>query len=186
MRALLLVDIQNDFCPGGSLAVPDGDAVVSVANALIPRFDLVVATRDHHPAGHSSFAPQGGPWPDHCVQGTSGSEFHPDLAPVEHVVCKGELHEADSYSGFADDNGNDTGLHAFLRDRGVRELVILGLATDYCVRATVLDALARDYEVTVVTDGCRGVDVNAGDSDRALTEMAEKGAHLVPSAEEVP
>lgn len=185
MRALLLVDIQNDFCPEGALAVPEGDAVVPVANGLIPHFDLVVATRDHHPPGHSSFAEQGGPWPDHCVQGTRGSEFHPELAPIAYVVTKGEHHEADSYSGFADDNGADTGLHGFLTERGVDQLVILGLATDYCVRATVLDALDRGYGVTVVTEGCRGVEVNPGDSAKALSEMSERGAVLVETAAEV-
>lgn len=183
MNALLLVDIQNDFCPGGALAVADGDAVVSVANALVPRFDVVVSTRDLHPPGHSSFAEQGGPWPPHCIQGTGGSGFHPDLASIEHVFPKGTRMEADSYSGFADDDGVPTGLHAWLAERGVTGLVVMGLATDYCVRATVLHALERAYDVWVVTDGCRGVDVEAGDSERALAEMEAAGAVLRTSTE---
>lgn len=186
MHALLLVDIQNDFCPGGALAVTEGDAVVPVANALISRFPLTVLTQDHHPAGHSSFAAQGGPWPPHCIQGTPGAAFHPDLdhTPANQpVVPKGERHPADSYSGFADDDGVETGLHALLQARGVDALTVLGLATDYCVKATVLHALERGYDVDVVVDGCRAVDLQPGDGEAALDELAAAGARLVHSAD---
>lgn len=182
MRALLLVDIQNDFCPGGRLAVPDGDAVVPVANALIPAFSLVVATQDHHPAGHSSFVEQGGPWPAHCVQGTEGAALRADLAPVAHVVPKGTRLDADSYSGFADDNGAVTGLHALLQAQSVTDLVVVGLATDYCVQATVLHALERGYGVAVVRAGCRGVNLQPEDSAQAFARMAVAGAELLDSA----
>jgi nicotinamidase/pyrazinamidase len=171
-RALILVDLQNDFCSGGSLAVPEGDDVIPFANQMMDQFDLVIATQDFHPPGHSSFAPQGGPWPPHCVQGTPGADFHPNLRQVHHVVTKGRLHEADSYSGFADDNGNPTGLHDFLQAHNVNHLTIMGLATDYCVKATVLDALRLGYQVTVLAEGCRGVNP---DTD-ALRQMQDAGA----------
>lgn len=180
MNALILVDIQRDFCPGGSLAVPRGDDVVRVANKLAPHFDYVVLTQDFHPAGHSSFAAQGGPWPAHCVQGTQGAEFHPDLTVgYDVIVPKGTAMGADSYSGFADDDGTPTGLDAWLSKRHVTNLTIMGLATDYCVTATVEDALALGYAVQVVGAGCRGVDLTPGDSDRALAKLAAKGARLV-------
>lgn len=179
MRALLLVDIQNDFCPGGALAVTDGDAVVAVANALASTVPLRVATQDHHPDGHSSFADQGGPWPDHCVQGTAGAAFHPELdVPLDAVFPKGERHAADSYSGFADDDGIETGLTDWLRERDVRELVVVGLATDYCVKATVLHALERGFRVQVVQAGVRAVDLEPGDGARALAAMQAAGAEL--------
>lgn len=179
MRALLLVDIQNDFCPGGALAVPDGDQVVAVANRLASGFDLCVATQDHHPAGHSSFSGQGGPWPVHCVQGTPGAALRDDLrVPLDAVFPKGERHSADSYSGFADDDGVETGLTAWLRERGVDQLVVVGLATDYCVKATVLHALERGFRVEVVREGVRAVDLREGDGDRALAEMEAAGAVL--------
>ncbi|MBN2800996.1 MAG: bifunctional nicotinamidase/pyrazinamidase [Deltaproteobacteria bacterium] len=181
-EALLLVDLQPDFCPGGALAVPEGDQVIAVANRLAEGAPRVVATQDWHPPGHSSFAAQGGPWPDHCVQGTPGAQLHPGLTTrPEVVIQKGAAHGADSYSGFADEDGGDTGLDAWLRGRGVERLVVLGLATDYCVRATVIDALARGYAVRVVTDGCRGVDAVPGDSARALAELGAAGAELVRS-----
>jgi len=194
MRALILVDIQNDFCPGGSLAVTGGDQVVPVANTLIPKFGLVVATQDAHPPGHSSFAAQGGPWPDHCVHNTYGQLFHPDLNvdDIDIIFPKGTLHDQDSYSGFADDGGNETGLHTFLTGfenvddleghQNVDELYILGLATDYCVKATVLDALKLGYKVVVVLDGCRGVDIKARDSQEAFAEMAAAGATFTNSS----
>jgi len=184
MQALLLVDIQNDFCPGGALAVSEGDAVVQVANTLAPHFAVVALTQDHHPAGHSSFAEQGGPWPPHCIQGSTGAAFHPELqVPDELVVPKGERMAADSYSGFADDDGVETELHALFQARGIEHLTVLGLATDYCVKATVLHALERGYAVTVVTDGCRAVDLAPGDGAAALAAMQAAGAHLATSAE---
>jgi nicotinamidase/pyrazinamidase len=187
MRALLLVDLQPDFCPGGALAVPGGDEVLAVADRLGARFDLVVATQDHHPDGHSSFAEQGGPWPRHCVQGTPGAAIHPSLATRPHAVFpKGTRLNADSYSGFQDDDGVDTGLDAWLRDHRIKALTVLGLATDYCVKATVLHALARGYSVEVVVDGCRAVDLEPGDGARALADMKAAGARLVTEAEVTP
>ena len=202
MRALLLVDIQNDFVPGGALPVPDGDAVVPVANALTPRFGLVVASQDWHPPGHGSFASAhpgrtpgevvdlGGVdqvlWPDHCVQNAPGASFHSalDVGGIDHVVRKGTDPGIDSYSAFFD-NGHrkDTGLAAFLREHGVDEIVVCGLATDYCVRATVLDAMGLGFGVTVIEDGCRAVDLAAGDGERALGEMRSAGAAVIPADE---
>lgn len=197
MHALLLVDLQNDFLPGGALAVRDGDAVVPVANALMDRADLVVATQDWHPPGHESFAsqhPGGAPgqviglhgldqvlWPDHCVQGTAGADFAPGLHThrIARVFQKGTDPTVDSYSGFFD-NGrrHDTGLSAWLRAQGVTQLTVMGLATDYCVKFTVLDALAEGFAVTVVRDGVRAVDLAPGDGATALNEMSASGAIL--------
>jgi nicotinamidase/pyrazinamidase len=200
--ALILVDIQNDFLPGGALAVPAGDAVIEVANWLIPRFDLVVATQDWHPADHSSFADNhvgtspgevvdldGMPqtlWPTHCVQGTSGSDLAADLnaAEIDHIVLKGTDSAVDSYSGFFDnDRRHATGLETFLKEKGVTRVFVMGLATDYCVKFTVLDALAVGFETLVVTDGCRGVNLQPNDVDRARQEMHAAGALLVTSQE---
>lgn len=197
MRALILVDIQNDFVPGGALGVADGDAVVPVANALIDRFDLVVATQDWHPADHGSFASNhagrtpgelteldGLPqvlWPDHCVQGTFGAEFVAELdtAKITRVFQKGTDVKIDSYSGFFD-NGHRkaTGLAEYLREQGVTEVVIVGIATDYCVKWTALDAVGEGFGATVVRDGVRGVELAPGDIDRALQEMAEAGVRI--------
>ena len=202
MRALVIVDIQNDFVPGGALAVPDGDAVVAVANALAPRFSLVVASQDWHPAGHGSFAsahPGAAPgdvvdlggiaqvlWPDHCVQNSPGASFHSGLnvAVIDHVVHKGTDPGIDSYSTFFD-NGHrkDTGLASFLEQRCAEELVVLGLATDYCVKYTVLDAIGLGFGVTVIADGCRAVDLAPGDGDLALKEMRSAGARVIASDE---
>ncbi len=199
-RALLVIDVQNDFLPGGALPVPEGDAVIPVANALRPHFDLVVATQDFHPPGHQSFASQhpgrspgdvitlhGLPqvlWPDHCVQGTAGAAFAAGLTLGDAPVFpKGMDPEIDSYSGFFD-NGrrHDTGLASFLRERGVTEVVCVGLATDYCVKATASDALSAGFRVTVVEDGVRPVDLRAGDGTRALAELRDAGARLMRSA----
>lgn len=176
--ALLVVDVQNDFCPGGALAVPDGDAVVAVINGLLPRFAHVLATQDFHPPGHSSFAEQGGPWPVHCVQGTPGAELHPELdtSGIDEIVRKGTDLDTDGYSGFA-----GTDLAERLRDRGVRRVFVTGLATDYCVQATAIEAAGHGFDVVVLTDAIRAVDVDAGDGDRALANMREAGATLVTS-----
>jgi len=204
-RALLLVDIQNDFCAGGALAVPEGDSVVDVANALIDwckaRGDAVVASQDWHPADHGSFASQNGVepytqgtldnlpqtfWPDHCVQGSEGAELHPLLQQkaIDAVFHKGENRTIDSYSAFFD-NGHKqkTGLDAWLRMRGVTELIVLGLATDYCVKFTVLDALQLGYQVNLITDGCRGVNIGKQDSAQAFMDMASEGATLYTLAD---
>jgi nicotinamidase/pyrazinamidase len=202
MEALLLVDIQNDFCKGGALAVPDGDAVVPVANRLSQSFELVVATQDWHPRTHLSFAVNhagkkpfeqieldGLPqvlWPPHCVQGTSGADFHPklDRAAIVRVFQKGTDERIDSYSGFYD-NGHRkaTGLGDYLASAGVSELVVLGLATDYCVRWTALDARRLGFAVRVVEDGCRGVALTADDVPSALAEMRAAGVQIVQSTD---
>jgi nicotinamidase/pyrazinamidase len=202
MRALLLIDLQNDFMPGGSLAVAHADGAVGVANALMPRFDLVVATQDWHPAGHASFAsgyPGQAPgdnidldgvmqtlWPDHCVQGSPGASFHSalDVAGIDQVVRKGTEKTIDSYSGFFD-NGHrkQTGLTAYLGERGVGEVWISGVATDYCVKYTALDARALGLATAVVVDGCRGVDLHSGDVEAAIAEMLVAGCEMVTSSE---
>lgn len=204
-RALLLIDIQNDFLPGGALAVAHGDEVVAVANRLSPRSDLfgvVVATQDWHPPAHESFAvhhPGTSPgqvidlhglpqvlWPVHCVQGSPGAEFAPglDLADVAHVTRKGEDPHVDSYSGFFD-NGrrHATDLGAFLRERGVTAVFVMGLATDYCVKWTALDAVSLGFETWVVVDGCRGVGLQPEDVPRAFEALMGAGVKLVASAE---
>jgi nicotinamidase/pyrazinamidase len=200
MKALLLVDIQNDFMPFGALPVADGDAVVAVANRLTPRFSLVVASQDWHPADHGSFAsshPGTAPgdvvdlggvdqvlWPDHCVQNSPGASFHSglDVAGIDHVVHKGTDPAIDSYSAFFDnDRRKETGLGEFLEERGVDELVVMGLATDYCVKYTVLDALGLGFGVTLIEDGCRAVDLAEGDGARAIAEMRARGAHVAVS-----
>jgi nicotinamidase/pyrazinamidase len=183
MDALILVDIQNDFCPGGSLAVAEGDEVVPVANELEKYFDLVVATKDWHPPGHASFETL---WPPHCVQGTAGAEFHPalDTSRVAHVFLKGTDPAVDSYSGFFDNEHKlSTGLGDYLRAQGVARVFVCGLATDYCVKFTALDALRLGFDTTVVADACRAVNVNAGDGERALEEMRSAGAHITTSEE---
>lgn len=201
-RILIAVDVQHDFLPGGALAVPEGDAVIPVLSGLAATVDAVFATRDRHPANHVSFASNhpghaigdvieaGGLtqvlWPDHCVDGTHGMEIHPDLAlPADaRVVDKGRDPDVDSYSGFFD-NGrrHGTGLAEQIAALDPDELLVGGLATDYCVKFTVLDALDLGLPVTVVTDACRGVELEPGDVERALAEMAEAGARLATVAE---
>lgn len=199
--ALLLIDLQNDFCPGGALAVTDGDAAVAVANraiaACVARGEPVVACQDWHPANHRSFAVnanaqpgtlgllEGLPqvwWPVHCVQGSPGAEFHPDLhqAAIAEVFRKGQSPDIDSYSAFFD-NGHraQTALNDWLQSHGVGRLAIMGLATDYCVKFSVLDALELGYQTQVIVDGCRGVDLQPGDSRQALQAMQQAGAQLV-------
>ena len=202
MRALVLVDIQNDFMPFGALPVADGDAVVPVANELAAAFGLVVATQDWHPADHGSFARShpgkepgdvielGGVeqvlWPPHCVQNTPGASLHSalDVARIGHVVRKGADPEIDSYSGFFDnDHRTATGLEEYLREHGVEEIVVAGLATDYCVKYTVLDGARLGFTVTVVADGCRAVELSPGDSERAFAEMRDAGCTVATSTE---
>jgi nicotinamidase/pyrazinamidase len=173
-RALLIIDFQNDFVPGGALPVPDGDAIAPRVTELLDsgEFELVVATRDWHPADHNSFAAQGGPWPPHCVQGSEGAELHPSLdrAKVDVVIDAGYRPELEGYSGF-----EETELERVLRDHDVDSITVVGLATDYCVRATALDALGRGFDVVVDRAGVRGIDVEPGDSDRALAEVESAG-----------
>ena len=174
-KALLIVDFQNDFTPGGALAVPDGDRIAERVNELAadPRFELVVATRDWHPPDHGSFAERGGPWPVHCVQGSEGAELHPalDRSRVDVIVDKGQDPGTEGYSGF-----EGTDLEELLRKRGIDKVTVVGLATDYCVKNTALDALRAGFEVTVDTEGVRGVEVDQGDSERALAELRDSGA----------
>lgn len=174
-RALLIVDFQNDFCPGGALAVPQGDEIATRVNELLESgdFDLVVGTRDWHPQGHNSFQAQGGPWPPHCVQGTPGAELHPSLdrSKIDVLVDAGFRPELEGYSGFEETNLDQT-----LREHGVDDVTVVGLATDYCVRATALDARRAGFGVTVDRAGVRGIDVEPGDSERALDELRSAGA----------
>ncbi|MEN3333590.1 MAG: nicotinamidase/pyrazinamidase [Blastocatellia bacterium] len=181
--ALILVDIQNDFCPGGALAVADGDAVVPVVNRLMPHFPLVVSTLDWHPANHISFREQGGPWPPHCVQNTFGAELHPSLntASIQNTFRKATTAERDAYSEFEGVDDHHRSLDDYLKSRGVRRVYLAGLATDYCVRATTMDALRRGYETYVVTDGVRAVNVQPDDGAKALADMQAQGAHLISS-----
>lgn len=202
MRALILVDLQYDFLPGGALAVPDGDAVIQVANELQSRFALVVCTQDWHPPDHKSFASQhpgrqpgdrielgGMPqtlWPDHCVQGTRGAELSMELSRtrVEAVFQKGTDPEIDSYSAFYDNaHRKDTGLPFHLQARGVDEVWLLGLATDYCVRYSAEDSLELGFRTFVVEDGCRAVDLAPGDGKRALDELADLGVCITRSTD---
>lgn len=187
--ALLIVDVQNDFCPGGALAVPEGDRVVPVLRRLAERFAAaglpVYASRDWHPPVTRHFAAHGGPWPVHCVQDTPGARLHPELRlpPSAAIVTKGTSSEDHGYSAFEGEVAGRGSLADDLRARGVTHLYVGGLATDYCVRASVLDALKSGLPVTVVTDAVRAVDLRPGDGDRALAEMAAAGATLAPSAE---
>lgn len=200
MKALIIVDVQNDFLPGGNLAVASGDEVIPVINRLIPAFDQVIATQDFHPAGHGSFASSHKGhkpgevidlngldqilWPDHCVQGTEGAAFHKDLQLPERskVFQKGTDPGIDSYSGFFD-NGHrkSTGLADYLRGQGIKDLYITGLAADYCVKFTVLDALKEGFNTTLITDATRGVNLQPEDTANALREVEEAGASLSTS-----
>ncbi len=173
-RALVIVDFQNDFTPGGALAVPNGDAIAGKINELAASgdYDLIVATRDWHPPDHGSFAAQGGPWPVHCVADTEGAQLHPalDESKVDVIVDKGQSPDTDGYSGF-----EGTDLESLLRDRGITQVTVVGLATDYCVKNTALDALRAGFQVTVDSSAVRGVEVQAGDSERALAEVRAAG-----------
>ena len=201
MRALILVDLQYDFCPGGALAVAHGDETIPVANRLLQKFDTVVATQDWHPKDHGSFAANhpgkqpyemidlnGLPqvlWPPHCVQGTRGAELHADLdrAKITEVFQKGTDPSVDSYSGFYDNGKRKaTGLGDWLKARGIDQLYVMGLATDYCVKFTALDARALGFDVSLVQDGSRGVELAPGDCDKAIAEMRAAGVKIVDSA----
>lgn len=201
MKALLIVDVQNDFCPGGALEVPDGDMVVPVINALSREFDAVIQTQDWHPQGHSSFAsshdekepfetitmPYGEQvlWPDHCVQDTEGSDFHPDLEThrSQLIIRKGFRKDIDSYSAFYEnDNETTTGLTGYLRERDIDTLYAVGLATDFCVKWSVLDGIKEGFNLYVVEDAVRGIDIE-GSVDQAWNEMLDAGAEKVTASE---
>ncbi len=175
--ALIIVDVQRDFCSGGALPVPDGEKIIPTLNKYIEKFSkagaLIVATRDWHPPNHMSFKDYGGIWPSHCVQGTLGAEFHPDLRlPREvKVVSKATSADKEAYSGF-----DGTNLERELKDAGIKRVFVGGLATDYCVKSTVLDALRLGFETILLMDAIKGVDVNPGDSERAIEEMIKGGA----------
>jgi nicotinamidase/pyrazinamidase len=176
-QALVIVDFQNDFCPGGALAVPDGDAIAGRINDLAGsgEYDVVVATRDWHPADHGSFSENGGPWPVHCVAGTPGAELHHalDPTPIDAIVDKGQARDTEGYSGF-----EGTQLASLLHERDVDHVTIVGLATDYCVKNTALDALRQGFPVTVDSTATRGVEVEPGDSERALEQVRAAGASV--------
>ena len=201
MKALVLVDIQNDFLPGGSLAVKDGDKIISVVNRLQENFDFIVASKDWHPAEHKSFAEQHEGknigdvielnklqqvlWPVHCVQDTLGSEFPKDLSTkkIRKIFYKGTDCNIDSYSSFLDnDKKHETGLKNFLVENGIKELYIVGLATDYCVKFTALDAVHFGFKVNVIKDACRGVNLKSSDTESALLEMMNNNINIIESS----
>jgi nicotinamidase/pyrazinamidase len=178
--ALIIVDVQNDFCPGGALAVPNGHEVIPVINRLLRHRWLSIATKDWHPAEHSSFEAHGGPWPSHCVQETPGAELHPELdaTKIKLIITKASQRDKDAYSGF-----DGTELAKILREKGVQRVVVCGLATDYCVRATAHDALKEGFEVLVLEDAIRGVEVNPGDCQHAIDELRKAGAQVIVSSD---
>ena len=201
MKALLIIDVQNDFCLGGSLAVPSANEVIPIINEMIKlsysNNDLVVATQDWHPEGHGCFASthkvpvfsmgtlNGSPqvmWPNHAIQNSYGSKLHSDLLDIPTVFCKGMDPTVDSYSGFFDNGGkNDTGLNKWLKEANVDEVYICGLATDYCVKFTALDAVKLGYNTIVVSDACRGVNFPEGSVKTACAEMTNAGVFFLNS-----
>jgi nicotinamidase/pyrazinamidase len=189
--ALIVVDVQNDFCAGGALAVKDGDQVVPVLNRYIDQFTeaglAIFATRDWHPEKTSHFITGGGPWPPHCVQGSKGAEFHPDLKlPPETVtVSAGMGAEEDGYSGFLGRDENGAKLAELLRQRGIERIFVGGLATDYCVKHTVLDGLKEGFKVVLLADSVRGVNLKPDDSARAIEEMLHAGAEVATDLTQV-
>ncbi len=182
--ALIVVDLQRDFCPGGALPVPEGDEIVPVVNSLIPLFKTVVFTRDWHPPDHMSFSPnpqfRDGSWPVHCVAGTPGAEFHPELKIPPHtiIISKATERDKEAYSGF-----EGTELHRILMEKGVKRIFVCGLATDYCVKNTALDGVKLGYEVYLVEDASKGVDAPPGNLKRALEEMKRAGVKFIRSEE---
>jgi nicotinamidase/pyrazinamidase len=201
MKALLIVDLQNDFCPGGALEVPDGDVIVPTVNELIETFDTIIQTQDWHPADHKSFASvhdgkepydtieldygEQVLWPDHCIQGSKGAEFHPKLNTLKTqvVIRKGFRRDIDSYSTFYEnDQETVTGLAGYLRARGITDLYTVGLATDFCVKWSVLDGIDEGFHMHIVEDAVKGIDLD-GSLDQAWKEMKQKGVHIVNSEE---
>lgn len=197
-KALILVDLQNDFFPGGALGVQDGDKILPVIQKLLnQKWDAIVASKDWHPADHGSFADTHGKkpgdhvilggvdqvlWPKHCIQGTVGAEFASgwDVTKIQKVINKGTDREIDSYSAFFDNqHKKNTGLEDYLRKKNITELYLAGLATDYCVKNTTLDALELGFRVYVIKEGCRAVNLQANDGERALDEMKKHGAHIL-------
>ncbi|MFQ6613303.1 MAG: bifunctional nicotinamidase/pyrazinamidase [Fidelibacterota bacterium] len=200
--ALILIDVQNDFLPGGALAVPGGDQIVPVIRKLTVHYETIIATQDWHPAGHGSFATQHPGrkpgevidlhgvnqvlWPEHCVQHTRGAELAPglDTSVIEHIVRKGTDPAVDSYSAFFDNaRRHVTGLEGYLRTNDIASVYLAGLATDYCVKYSALDACDLDFDTWIITDACRGIDLRPGDIDRAYEEMKSAGAHLITASD---
>lgn len=181
--ALIVVDLQPDFMPGGPLAVAEGDLIAAPIGGIAARFSTVVATQDWHPAGHVSFREQGGPWPPHCLAGSAGARLHPALpdALVTSIIRKGSRVEFDSYSGFRDDGGAATGLAGYLKEREIERLFVCGLARDFCVRATAIDGANAGFQVFVVDDLTRAVDAKS--RTRVDADLADRGVKLVESAE---
>lgn len=174
MEALIVVDVQNDFCPGGALAVPEGDQIIDPVNQLASEAPLVIATRDWHPPDHGSFADQGGAWPVHCVRDTPGAQLHPGLrARIDAIIDKGRARELEGYSGF-----EDTALERLLSERGVETVHVVGLALDYCVKATALDAREAGLNVVVHRAATRAVNVEPGDGERAVEELRAAGVEV--------
>lgn len=199
MNALLIVDLQNDFCEGGALEVPGGSTIVPTVNKLIESFDAVIQTQDWHPAGHASFASSHDGkdpydtidmdygtqvlWPDHCVQGSEGAEFHPELntTKTQVIIRKGFRPEVDSYSAFYEnDHDTKTGLTGYLKTRGITDLYAVGLATDFCVKWSVLDGLKEGFNLHIVKDAVKGIDID-GSVDEAWKEMKSKGVNVIES-----
>jgi len=198
-KALILVDIQNDFIKDGALEVKNGEEVIKVANDIMPEFENIIATQDWHPKNHKSFAANNNKnigdiidlnglsqfmWPNHCVQNTFGSELAKDLnkSSIQKIIYKGTDPEIDSYSGFFD-NGHlkSTELNKYLKDNNITDLYIMGLATDYCVKFTAIDAFNLGYNTFLIEDGCRAVNINKDDSEKALKEMKELGIQIIQS-----
>ncbi len=188
----MVIDVQNDFCPGGALAVADGDQVVPALNRYIGRFEKsqlpIFATRDWHPERTRHFKAHGGLWPPHCIQGTQGAEFRPDLKlPAGAVIISaGMAPDEEGYSGFEGRDDRGIGLAELLRQRGVERIFVGGLATDYCVKQTVLDGLKHGFKVVLLGDAVRGVNLQAGDSERAVAEMLRAGAERISGAASLP
>ena len=179
--ALLLIDLQNDFCANGSLAVPEGDCVIAIANRLMPYFKTIIATQDWHPVNHASFEST---WPVHCVQNSVGAQLHADLhkEKITKIIYKGTDVAIDSYSAFYDnDHIKSTGLTDWLRQHAISILYVMGLATDYCVKFSVLDAIADGFVVYLIEDGCRGINIEKHDIENAVRQMQDTGAHIILS-----
>ncbi|MDQ6776569.1 MAG: nicotinamidase [Actinomycetota bacterium] len=175
MEALIVVDVQHDFCPGGALAVTDGDQIIEAVNRLASEAPLVVATRDWHPPDHGSFAERGGVWPVHCVRDTPGAQLHPGLrAKLDAIIDKGQAPDREGYSGF-----EDTQLEELLREHGVDTVHVVGLALDYCVKATALEARSAGFDVIVHREATRAVNVEPGDDERAVTELRAAGVDVL-------
>ena len=178
MRALLVVDVQNDFCPGGALPAPEGDKVVPVINKLMDKFPLIIASKDWHPEITVHFDR----WPKHCIQGTKGAELHPALKQdrIDQIILKGALDMDEGYSVF---EGIDIDLEKFLRDRGVDAVYVVGLVTEYCVKETAIDARKRGFSAYVIKDAVKSVELKEGDGERAFEEMEKAGVRVISSAE---